>query len=109
MERRVYLTQVRPERRQEYIEAHRNVSSDLMRRYREAGMRLCAVYILNENLVLIIESEDHAKSTAILAQDPVDREWQAFVSPMKVDGDWQEMEELFSADLSIPMEAAEKR
>ncbi len=38
MQRKVYRTRLRPERRQEYIEAHRTVSSDLMRRYREAGI-----------------------------------------------------------------------
>ena len=97
MQRKVYRTRLKPERRQEYIEAHRNVSSDLMRRYREAGMSLCAVYILGDELVLLMDAEDHEKTAAILADDPVDRVWQAFVGPMKADGDWQEMEELFYA------------
>ena len=35
----------------------------------------------------------------MLAADPVDREWQAVVGPMKAEGDWQEMQELFFADL----------
>ena len=99
MQRKVYRTRLKPERRQEYIDAHRNVSSDLMRRYREAGMSLCAVYILGDELVLLMDAEDHEKTAAILAADPVDQVWQAFVGPMKVDGDWQQMEELFYADL----------
>jgi L-rhamnose mutarotase len=93
---------LKPERRQEYIEAHKNVSTDLMRRYRESGMNLCAVYLLRDELVLVVEAEDIAKTSAILAEDSVDQVWQSYVGPMKADGDWQEMEELFCADLSNP-------
>ena len=105
--RKVYRTRLKPERRQDYVEAHRKVSSDLMRRYRDAGMTLCAVYRLDDELVLIVDAEDHAKTTAILADDPVDRVWQAYVGPMKEDGDWQEMDELFYADLTKPFEGTD--
>jgi L-rhamnose mutarotase len=91
---------LKPESRADYIEAHRKVSADLMRRYREAGMRLCAVYLLNDYLVLLTDADDHQRTAAILAADPVDREWQSYVGPMKVEGDWQEMQELFFADLT---------
>jgi L-rhamnose mutarotase len=100
MQRKVYRTRLKPERRQDYIDAHQAVSSDLMRRYQEAGMRLCAVYMLGDELVLLIDAEDVSKTSAILAKDPVDQIWQEYVGPMKA-GDWQEMEELFYADLSI--------
>jgi L-rhamnose mutarotase len=100
MQRRIYKTKLKPERRHEYIEAHRNFSSELMRRYRDAGMRLCAVYLLGDDLVLLTESEDHDTALARLAQDPVDREWQARVRPMKGEGDWQEMESIFLADFT---------
>jgi L-rhamnose mutarotase len=97
---KVYLTKLKPERRADYIEAHHNVSSDLMRRYREAGMRVCAVYLLHDYVVLLADADDHEKTAAILAADPVDREWQSFVGPMKAEGDWQEMQELFFADFN---------
>ncbi len=100
MQRKVYRTRLKPECRQEYIEAHKNVSGDLMRRYREAGMRLCAVYLQGDELVLLVDAEDISKTSAILAGDPVDQVWQSYVGPMKADGDWQEMEELFYADLT---------
>jgi L-rhamnose mutarotase len=102
MQRKVYRTKLRPERRDEYIQAHRGVSTDLLRRYKEAGMTICAVYLQGDDLVMITEAEDHAKTNAILAQDPLDREWQAYVGPMKADGDWQEMEEMFFVDLADP-------
>ena len=100
MQRRIYKTKLKPERRQEYIEAHRNFSSELMRRYRDAGMKLCAVYLLGDDLILLTESEDHEKALARLADDPIDREWQAYVGPMKGEGDWQEMEQIFLADFT---------
>jgi len=96
---KVYRTTLKPERRQEYIDAHHNVSPDLMRRYKDAGITLCAVYLLGDDLVLVVEAEDHNRSSAILAEDPVDRVWQAYVGPMKQDGDWQEMDPLFYGDL----------
>lgn len=99
MRRKVYRTRLKSDRRQEYIDAHRNVSADLMRRYREAGMASCAVYLRGDDLVLIVEAEDHGKTFAILGNDPVDKVWQSFVGPMKEDSDWLEMEELFYADL----------
>ena len=100
MQRKVYRTKLRPERRDEYIQAHRNFSSDLMRRYKDAGMTICAVYMLDDDLVLITEAEDHDKTNAVLAQDPLDREWQSRVGPMKADGDWQEMQQMFFVDLT---------
>ena len=100
MQRKVYRTKLRPERRDEYIQAHRKVSSELMLRYKQAGMLSCTVYLLGDDLVMVIEAEDHEKTNAILARDPVDVEWQAYVRPMKAEGDWQEMEEMFFVDLT---------
>ena len=69
MHRKVYRTKLKPEeRRDEYIQAHRNFSSDLMRRYKDAGMSICAVYMLGDDLVLITEAKDHDKTRAILAE-----------------------------------------
>ena len=101
MQRKVYRTRLKPECRQQYIEAHKNVSGELMRRYREAGMRRCAVYVHEDELVLLVDAEDIFETSTILAKDPVDQVWQSYVRPMKADGDWQEMEELFYADLTI--------
>jgi hypothetical protein len=61
-------------------------------------VRLCAVYLLGDHLVLLVDSEDHEKTRAILENDPVDLEWQSLVGPMKADEGWQEMQELFYED-----------
>jgi L-rhamnose mutarotase len=100
MQRKIYRTKLRPERRAEYLQAHQNFSRDLMRRYRDAGMKTCAVYLVGDDLVLVTEAENPDLTTAILSKDPVDREWQAYVEPMKADGDWEEMTEVFFVDFS---------
>jgi L-rhamnose mutarotase len=98
MQRRVSITRLKPGGREQYLDAHRNVPPKVLERYREVGMHHCAVYVMGDNLVLITEAEDHAALDAILANDPIDREWQAFVAPLKTE-DWQPMIEIFSVDL----------
>jgi L-rhamnose mutarotase len=98
MQRRVYTTRLRPEYRAQYLEAHRNMAAALLERYRLAGMRSCGVYLHDDLLVLITEAEDLDAAQRFLAGDAVDREWQQYVEPMKADGDYQEMNEIFRFD-----------
>jgi L-rhamnose mutarotase len=91
---------LRPERRDEYIDAHRNFSSELLKLYKKAGLKVCAVYLLDEDLVLVVESDNHERVCEVLLNHPLDQEWQSYVRPMKAEGDWQEMQEIFAADLS---------
>jgi L-rhamnose mutarotase len=100
MQRKVYRTKLRPERRDEYIEAHRKFSPELLKLYKDAGLTVCAVYLLDDDLVLVTESNNPERVREILSNHPLDKEWQAYVRPMKAEGDWQEMQELFIADLS---------
>ena len=106
MQRRVYTTKLKPERREEYLLAHQQVNPELMRRYRQAGMRSCSVYLLEDMLVLVTEGDDLDRTAAILASDPLDREWQSFVGPMKGEGDYRAMLRIFEADLSSAEGAA---
>ncbi len=96
---KTYIAGVRPEHRQAYIDAHRTPNSDLMRRYKEAGMRHCSVYLLCDTLVMLVEAEDHDALAEAMSKDPVDIEWQDHVRPMKSEGDWQEMQSIFRVDL----------
>jgi L-rhamnose mutarotase len=98
MERKVYLTRLRPEFREKYLEAHHHVPPAVLGRYQELGMTLCSVHVLGDMLVMIVEAEDHARLQEALAADPIDIAWQSQVRPMKADGDWQEMAEVFCKD-----------
>ena len=94
MERKVYLARLKPERRQDYIDAHQRVNPRLLERYRAAGIARCSVHIRGEIIVLITESSDHAAALAALAADPLDLAWQELVGAMR-DQEWQEMETIF--------------
>jgi L-rhamnose mutarotase len=98
MERRVYVTRLKPEYRDQYLEAHRNVPPDVLRRYKEAGMTHCSVHLSGDTLVLITEAHDHNALQAALVNDPIDRAWQDYVRTMKDDGDYKEMTPIFSVD-----------
>ncbi len=102
MERRVSITRLKPECLAQYLEAHRNVPERVLTRYGELGMRNCAVFLLGVDLVLVTEAENHAVLDAALANDPTDREWQDFVRPMKADGDWQHMTQIYHVNLRAP-------
>jgi L-rhamnose mutarotase len=97
MERRVSLTRLKPEYREKYLEAHRNVPPEVLRRYREAGMKHCSVHLLGDQLVLITEVEDQAAFDRAMKDDPVDRVWQDQMRPMK-DTDWQLTDCVFTVD-----------
>ena len=99
METRVSITRLRPECREQYLEAHRDVPERVLARYSELGMRNCSVFLLGVDLVLVTEAENHAVLDAALANDPVDREWQDLVRPMKADGDWQHMTQIYHVNL----------
>ena len=101
MERRVSITRLKPEFREKYLEAHRNVPEQVLARYRELGMANCSVYLLGVDLVLVTEAESHAALDAALLNDPVDKEWQEFVRPMKADEDWQHMTQIYHVDLQV--------
>ncbi len=98
MERRVSITRLKPECRDQYLRAHQSVPETVLARYRELGMRNCSVFLLGIDLVLVTEAENHAALDAALANDPVDREWQNFVRPMKSE-DWQHMVQIYHVDL----------
>ncbi len=102
MERRVSVARLKPECLERYLEAHRNVPERVLARYRELGMRNCSVFLLGVDLVLVTEAENHAVLDARLANDPIDREWQDFVRPMKADGDWQHMTRIYHVNLRDP-------
>lgn len=94
MPRKVFVTRVRPERREDYVDAHRKVPEDLLARYGAEGMRSCEVWLRGDDLVMIIDAEDHGRIAAALAGDPVSDRWEAYVGEMK-QGEWQEMRPVF--------------
>lgn len=98
MARRVFLTELRREWREAYIEAHKNMPPKVLEVYHRAGMKHCSVFLLGSTLVLLVEADDPEAMFKAIENDPDDAEWQARVRPMKGEGDWQPMDPVFYQD-----------
>lgn len=94
MERKAFLTRLKPEFREQYIEAHDNFSAELHARYAQAGVRNISIFLFEDKLFMYIEAEDFAKAGAVLGDDPLDKAWQEYVGPMK-DSAGIELPEIF--------------
>jgi L-rhamnose mutarotase len=94
MERKVFLTRLKPEFREQYIDAHDNFSPELRQRYFEAGVRQISLFLFKDELFMYVEAESFERLGAALADDPLDNAWQQHVGPMK-DSESHEFVEIF--------------
>lgn len=95
MERHVFVTSLKPERREEYIDVHKRVPPELISRYRQAGIEKLSVFVHENLMVLYVEATNLQAAQAALVNDPVDVEWQKLVTPMKDPKGPQELTEIF--------------
>jgi L-rhamnose mutarotase len=99
MQRKIYLTQLRPEGKQAYIDCHKAVPDALMALYKKHGMKHVSVHLLGDTIVLVMEGDDIDALQRAVADEPDNIAWQEYVRPMKGDHDWIEMEPIFYRDL----------
>lgn len=97
METKVFVARLRPERKEDYIKAHNNFSSELRAKYRAAGIHQIRLFLLGEQLFMSVEAENYESARAALDKDPLDRLWQERVGPMK-SPDFQPLTEIFRLD-----------
>ncbi len=100
MQRRVVITELRPECREAYIEAHKAVWPELLERYREAGFRKITCHLLANTLVVVTEAEDIEAVSTMMSSDPTDQRWQEWMATMRPDGaDFLRTENVYEVDL----------
>jgi L-rhamnose mutarotase len=97
MEIKAFVARLKPERKEDYIEAHNSFSTELRARYRAAGIHQIRLFLSGEQLFMYVEAEDHERASAALAEDPLDQLWQGRVGPMK-SPDFQPLTEIFRLD-----------
>lgn len=83
MERKAFLTRLKPEFREQYIDAHNNFSAELRRRYLQAGVRNISIFLFEDQLFMYVEAESFERVSAALTADSLDNAWQQRVGPMK--------------------------
>jgi L-rhamnose mutarotase len=97
VETKAFVARLRRERKEDYIEAHNSFSSELRERYRAAGINQIRLFLLGEQLFMIVEAENYESARAALDEDHLDQLWQERVGPMK-SPDFQPLTEIFRLD-----------
>lgn len=93
MPRVCFVSQVRPDRLEEYRERHAAVWPDMLEALRDCGWRDYHLYLSPQGLLVgFVETEDYAAAQAAMAQTEVNARWQ------------REMGEFFVADDARPDE-----
>lgn len=102
-----FVVNVRPERREEYLELHRAVWPGVEAKITEVGIRNYTIFILEDTLFGYYEyvGDDYEASMAAMAADPETRDWWTHTDPCQTafgtapDGTlWREMETAFHLD-----------
>ena len=81
MQRIAMTLKLNPQRRAEYLEAHRNVWPELIEAARAAGLRNHSVFLRDNDLFLYAEAEDLEKSFSDYLGSDVKRRWDAAMQP----------------------------
>src|SRR5690242_16146860 len=75
-QRSAFVLRVRPERVDEYVEAHRKVWPEMLAALREAGIRNYTIYRHGNEMFGYFESDDLEAAGAFMAAQDVSARWQ---------------------------------
>ena len=81
-QRSAFVLRVRPDRIDEYIEAHRNVWPEMLDALRAAGIRNYSIFRAGTDVFGYFEAEDLAAAERYLAQQNVSTRWQDEMAPL---------------------------
>jgi L-rhamnose mutarotase len=76
MQRSAFVLRVRPDKIDEYVEAHRNVWPELLAALREAGIRNYTIFRHGNEMFGYFESEDLETAGRYIAAQEVNARWQ---------------------------------
>jgi L-rhamnose mutarotase len=75
-QRSAFVLRVRPEKVEEYVEAHRDVWPEMLDALRNAGIRNYSIFRDGNQVFGYFETDDLAASEAYLARQEVSTRWQ---------------------------------
>jgi L-rhamnose mutarotase len=75
-QRSAFVLRVRPDKIDEYIEAHRAVWPDMLQALTDAGIRNYSIFRDGNQVFGYFESDDLARAAAFLAEQEVSSGWQ---------------------------------
>jgi L-rhamnose mutarotase len=74
--RSAFVLRVRPDKLDEYVEAHRNVWPEMLAALRDAGIRNYTIFRNGNEMFGYFESDDLEAAAAYMAQHEVNARWQ---------------------------------
>jgi L-rhamnose mutarotase len=75
-DRTAFVLRVRPDKLEEYVDAHRAVWTEMLEAIRAAGIRNYTIYRDGNRMFGYFEADDLAAAGRYLAQQDVSRRWQ---------------------------------
>jgi len=101
-ERSAFVLHVRPDRVEEYVEAHRSVWPEMLEALRDAGIRNYTIFRSGNEVFGYFESDDLDAAGAYLAEQEVSSRWQDAMAELLErrvpDGGPPRLEEVFRLD-----------
>ena len=99
-QRSAFVLEVRPERIDEYVEAHRTVWPEMLDALREAGWSNYSLFLRPDGLLIgYVETEDFEAATAAMDATGVNARWQADMAPFfSQELSFERLEEVFHLD-----------
>ncbi len=76
IQRTAFVLRVRPDKIDEYVEAHRNVWPEMLAALRDAGIRNYTIFRNGNEVVGYFESDDLAAAAAYMEAQEVNARWQ---------------------------------
>jgi L-rhamnose mutarotase len=101
-ERQGFVLRVKPDRVDEYIEAHRRVWPEMLQALRDAGIRNYTIFRAGNEMFGYFEADDLERAAEYLAAQRVSARWQdamaALLEERVPDGGPPPLEEIFRLD-----------
>ena len=85
-ERHAMVVGVRPEKREEYLELHRNVWPGVEAKLSACNIRNYSIFVFGDILFAYYEyvGDDHAADLREISEDPVSQEWWTRTDPCQI-------------------------
>jgi L-rhamnose mutarotase len=82
MEHVLFKQSMNPDRKEEYLEAHRNVWPDLLKLLRESGVEREFIWVEGENLYIYVMAKDFDRSLGYQGEHKLFQQWVEEMKPL---------------------------
>ena len=107
MEHVLFIQKVKPEKKEEYIEAHRKVWPELLALIKESGVKREIIWIKDETLYVYIMAENFDKALGYQGETELFKRWVEKMTPLLAEiQDYSEEGKIVKLDKVFDLEEA---